>query len=69
MLRASRRDAMAQKPATPVLLCVGVAALAAVVASLLNAGPPRGTPAVAHRPPAARWYCLATHRTFTGQSF
>jgi len=28
---------MVQKPATPVLLCVGVAALAAVVASLLNA--------------------------------
>ena len=28
---------MAQKPATPVLLCVGVAALAAVLASLLNA--------------------------------
>ena len=32
---------MAQKPATPVLLGVGVAALAAVVASLLNTGPPR----------------------------
>ena len=29
---------MAQKPATSVLLCVGVAALAAAVASLLNAG-------------------------------
>ena len=32
---------MAQNKATPVLLCVGVAALAAVVASLLSAGPPR----------------------------
>ena len=32
---------MAQKAATPVLLCVGVAALAAAVASLRNAGPPR----------------------------
>ena len=28
---------MAQKPATPVLFCIGVAALAALVASLLNA--------------------------------
>ena len=34
---------MAQKPATPVLLCVGVASLAAVVALLLNAGPPRAS--------------------------
>ena len=41
MPRASRRDTMAQNKATPVLLCVGVAALAAVVASLLSAGPPR----------------------------
>ena len=41
MWRASRRDTMTQKRATPVLLCVGVAALAAAVASLLNAGPPR----------------------------
>ena len=32
---------MTQKSATPVLLCVGVAALAAAVALLLNAGPPR----------------------------
>ena len=30
---------MAQKPATPVLICVGVAALAAIVAPLLNAKP------------------------------
>jgi len=34
---------MAQKPATPVLLCVGVAALAAVLALLLNAGPPQAS--------------------------
>ena len=34
---ASTLDKMAQKSATPVLLCVGVAALAAVLASLLNA--------------------------------
>ena len=32
---------MAPNKATPVLTCVGVAALAAAVASLLNAGPPR----------------------------